>query len=36
MRQAPATAGLMTAAGLEAHAVHDDDLDGTAAVGVLR
>lgn len=36
VRQAPATVALMTAAGFEARSVHDDDLDGTAAVGVLR
>ncbi|MCU1417775.1 MAG: putative protein N(5)-glutamine methyltransferase [Schumannella sp.] len=33
-RQAPATVALMEAAGLSARAVHDDELDGTAAVGV--
>jgi release factor glutamine methyltransferase len=33
--QAPATVALMTAAGFDAHAVHDDELDGTAAVAVL-
>jgi len=35
VRQAPATVALMTAAGLEARSVHDDELDGTAAIGVL-
>jgi release factor glutamine methyltransferase len=35
VRQAPATVALMERAGLTARAVHDDDLDGTAAVGVL-
>ena len=35
-RQAPATAALMTAAGLDARAVHDDGIDGTAAVGLRR
>jgi release factor glutamine methyltransferase len=35
VRQAPGTVALMAAAGFEAHAVHDDELDGTAAVGVL-
>jgi release factor glutamine methyltransferase len=34
--QAPATVALMEASGLTAHAVHDDELDGTAAVGVLE
>jgi release factor glutamine methyltransferase len=34
VRQAPATVALMEAAGLTAHAVHDDERDGTAAVGV--
>ena len=34
-RQAPATVALMRAAGLAAHAVHDDEVDGTAAVGTL-
>lgn len=36
VRQAPATVALMTEAGFDARAVHDDDVDGTAAVGVLR
>jgi release factor glutamine methyltransferase len=35
VRQAPATVALMREAGLDARAVHDDDLDGTAAVGRL-
>lgn len=35
VRQAPTTVALMTTAGLDAHAVHDDELDGTAAIGVL-
>jgi release factor glutamine methyltransferase len=35
VRQAPATVALMERAGLTARSVHDDDLDGTAAVGVL-
>jgi release factor glutamine methyltransferase len=34
-RQAPATVALMEAVGLAAHAVHDDEVDGTAAVGRL-
>jgi release factor glutamine methyltransferase len=34
--QAPATVALMEASGLTAHSVHDDELDGTAAVGVLE
>jgi release factor glutamine methyltransferase len=34
-RQAPATSGLMRAAGLTASIVRDDDLDGTVVVGVL-
>ncbi|CAN5501684.1 putative protein N(5)-glutamine methyltransferase [soil metagenome] len=34
VRQAPSTVALMEAAGLIARAVHDDELDGTAAVGV--
>ncbi len=33
-RQAPRTAGLMAAAGLRPRAVTDDDVDGTAVVGV--
>jgi release factor glutamine methyltransferase len=35
-RQAPATVALMEAAGLTARAVHDEELDGTAAIGELR
>ncbi|MEO5921762.1 MAG: putative protein N(5)-glutamine methyltransferase [Pseudolysinimonas sp.] len=35
VRQAPGTVSLMEDAGLRAVAVHDDDLDGTAAVGVM-
>jgi release factor glutamine methyltransferase len=35
-RQASGTVALLAAAGFEAHAVHDDELDGTAAVGVLQ
>ncbi|MGN6502277.1 MAG: putative protein N(5)-glutamine methyltransferase [Pseudolysinimonas sp.] len=34
VRQAPASVELMRAAGFEARWVHDDELDGTAAVGV--
>lgn len=34
VRQADATVALMRAAGLTAHAVHDDEVDGTVAVGV--
>lgn len=34
VRQAPATAALMAPAGLTASVVHDDEVDGTAAVGV--
>jgi release factor glutamine methyltransferase len=34
VRQAPLTLALMEAVGLAASAVHDDDLDATAAVGV--
>jgi release factor glutamine methyltransferase len=34
-RQAPATVALMRRAGLTARAVHDDEVDGTAAVGVV-
>ncbi|MEO8261149.1 MAG: putative protein N(5)-glutamine methyltransferase [Pseudolysinimonas sp.] len=33
VRQAPATVALMAAVGLSARAVHDDEVDGTAAVG---
>jgi release factor glutamine methyltransferase len=33
-RQAPASVELMRAAGFDARAVHDDELDGTAAVGI--
>ncbi|MBX3195311.1 MAG: putative protein N(5)-glutamine methyltransferase [Microbacteriaceae bacterium] len=36
VRQAPATVALMVEAGLRAHSAHDDELDGTAAVGVLE
>lgn len=35
VRQAPTTVALMEAVGLTARAVHDDDLDGTAAVGTV-
>jgi release factor glutamine methyltransferase len=36
VRQAPASVELMRAAGFDARWVHDDELDGTAAVGVAR
>ena len=35
-RQAPHTAELMAAAGLQPRVVTDDDVDGTAVVGVRR
>ena len=35
VRQAPATVALMEPPGWSPHAVHDDELDGTAAVGLL-
>lgn len=34
VRQAPLTVALMESAGLTARAVHDDDLDGTVAIGL--